>query len=644
MMMKRRVPKIVLIFLGLLLIFSTVSSAAESDNTNEPILKEIEVTAIPLEKYLVTTNVITAEDIEKKGAKNLADVLQDVSGLYVTKSNTKNITYAQIRGSDMDYAKIFIDGVPINPVADRKVDLKMIPTDAIEKIEVVKGPAPVIYGTDSIGGVILITTKKGKNINYNKIAVNSGSFDTQNYSLSVGEGKGNFDYYFNAKREKTGGYTTHSAKDANYFDGKFSWKLDDKSSITILGGYSDTDKQVPNRIDPITGNVVLNTGGGGSISNSNYFKNTKDWEYKDWIQSHISLNYDTQLNSRSNLKLNLYRSTDQNTFNARTNNNNIKSMTWDSAIKGVELQETIKTNGYNTLTWGVVNEHSTWNEHTDGWAKYTADMNSIYLQNTTQANERLNVTLGIRYDENKATTIVNGTSSNRNTSATNPEVNLVYQMDNKNTLRASVGKTCKFPSARQLSNGVPGLKPEKAWNYELGLKHQFTPTLISSVAVFKNNIEDMIDNTGNGSKFSNIAEARMQGVELELNKKFNKRLDGFINYTYIDAKDLTKNKAIDDIPHNKFSYGLNYQGKNGLKANITGRYMGKRVNTETVNSVNISHNLSGYHVVDLKLSKEVSNDQEYFLKVDNLFDKNYQDGYYYEAPGRAVTVGAEFKY
>ncbi|MBU2703477.1 outer membrane receptor for ferrienterochelin and colicin [Sporomusaceae bacterium BoRhaA] len=130
---------------------------APSDTTLEPLV----VTSTPLEKYLVTTSVITDKDIEAKGAHNLAEALEDVPGLNLHQG-AKGYTTLDIRGSSISYTKIYIDGVFVDPFAkissSTGVDLKMFPVDNIAKIEVIKGPAPVTYGTDAIGGIILITT------------------------------------------------------------------------------------------------------------------------------------------------------------------------------------------------------------------------------------------------------------------------------------------------------------------------------------------------------------------------------------------------------------------------------------------------------------------------------------------------------
>ncbi|MEM5769856.1 MAG: Plug domain-containing protein, partial [Bacillota bacterium] len=114
--------------------------AAEEANNNDTALEEIVVTGSKLSPTKFT--VVTEAEIKAKGAQTVAEALKDVAGLYVTSSNAKGKKIAQFRGSDADNTKIFIDGVPLSPVGDGRVDLSNIPTDNIAKIEIIKGAVP----------------------------------------------------------------------------------------------------------------------------------------------------------------------------------------------------------------------------------------------------------------------------------------------------------------------------------------------------------------------------------------------------------------------------------------------------------------------------------------------------------------------
>lgn len=136
--------------------------AAESESYTT---EDVHVEAEGVDKYLVTTNTITEQEIKDRGYRDLADILSQVPGLYMAPAD-KNSKMVRIRGAEVGQTKVFIDGVPAFPLngiaSNAAVDLSTISADTIAKVEIIKGPGPVRWGTDYKGGVILVTTKDGK--------------------------------------------------------------------------------------------------------------------------------------------------------------------------------------------------------------------------------------------------------------------------------------------------------------------------------------------------------------------------------------------------------------------------------------------------------------------------------------------------
>jgi len=180
--------------------FAAVAGAEEAKTDGDLVLEEVVVTASAFKQLNpVKFTTITEKEIKAKGAQNVAEALKDVSGLYITQNNTKGKAVAQFRGNDADNTRIFVDGVPLNPVGDGKVDLRSIPADNIEKIEIIKGAVPVMYGTDAPGGVIYITTKKAGHKTAQSLSITSGSDNDEKYYLSVAGQKGKTNYLFSIK-------------------------------------------------------------------------------------------------------------------------------------------------------------------------------------------------------------------------------------------------------------------------------------------------------------------------------------------------------------------------------------------------------------------------------------------------------------
>ncbi len=142
---------------------SSAVFAQEADVTTET----VKVTASRVEQELMevpmSVSVVTAEDIKKSSAKTVGDLLQDVAGVQLTNAGSQGLKRVKIRGEDTFRTLVLIDGQKISEQKSMDGTAILMSTDNIERVEVIKGPASVLYGSDAIGGVINIITKKGGN-------------------------------------------------------------------------------------------------------------------------------------------------------------------------------------------------------------------------------------------------------------------------------------------------------------------------------------------------------------------------------------------------------------------------------------------------------------------------------------------------
>ncbi|CQR70115.1 Colicin I receptor precursor [Sporomusa ovata DSM 2662] len=683
--------------------FSAAVAAAEEANTEgDTEVQEVVVTAAAFKQLNpVKFTVITEDEIKAKGAQNAADALKDVTGLFITSSNTKGKAIAQFRGSDADNTKIFVDGVPLSPVGDGKVDLRTIPADNIEKIEIIKGAVPVIYGTDAPGGVIYITTKKATEKIAKSLTITTGSNNAQTYFASIGGDTGKINYNFSAKNEKTDGYTAHSKLNADYYNGKVTWDLNPKSSLTLFGSYSEREEEQPNRIDPATGLIVLNVGRSGTITGkNNYWSNSYDWKYDPIKNSYIGALYNQKLSANSDLSFKVFRSKENSHLLASiVNTTDTLHLWWDGTVDGYELQNTIRTSKVNTATWGYAYETRSFTEKSNnGSSYYDYTGKSFYLQNVTNLG-KLATSLGYRHyetsDNADIDTIAYKSPSKQygKGTANDPVFSVNYALSDKTNIHGSVGKSYRWPNAKERSG--PGgiypysdtqqsvtttvdgytttiyyylmpdgtltqgtacdyLLPETAINRELGVGYSVHGFKFD-ITYFNKDITNMIKGQGFGqqhTQYYNIPHVDMHGFEVELNKKIADHVKGFVNYTYTNAFDTLLQQQVRDIPYRKFSVGLNYTGQNGLNANLALNYIGGRTSAFSNGNGNgngdsptrmLIQKLPSYSTVDLRISKTIDN-RDYYIKVSNLFDKKYYAGAYLVAPDRYVETGVTIKF
>jgi TonB-dependent siderophore receptor len=639
---------------------------------DDTILKEVVVTAVPLDKYLVTTSVITAKDIEAKGAHTVAEALRDVPGLFLHRGK-KNANQVEIRGSSLTYAKIYVDGIFVNPFSKASgsdaVDLDMFPTGSIAKIEVIKGPAPVAYGMDAIGGIILITTKNGNEFKGGNLSVYGGSFGTLNGSAYYGGGDSKFNYYVTAGAENSDGFVTNAFRNSKSFRTKLNWQNGDKESFTFIGGYSLTDKGCLNASDPVTGEFRNNTSG--------FWPGLPNWQFKDWEKVDLSLDYARKVNDKLDYTLKVYRHTENQDLwadgrgyiatpgvvlvggvfrNASRGYSTLRwnASYWKASINGVELQSNWKVSAAHTLTYGVTYSDLDWrssaslsandpyNPDSYRWDLYNNKRYGYYLQDNILMGEKVTVTLGVRHDRNE---LKYNNGQNQKGSATVPSANFVYRLDDSNTMRVSYGETFSFPKISEIFSTTTNLdlKPEKAKNYELGFKHKFDATLTGDIAIFQNDITDKIArDPADNTRYININRAKIKGAELELNKKFSARWDGFLNYTRLITASIDNNGAVTELqnnPRNMINYGVTYHADKGYEMSLVGHWVSNRFTNDPLYS-----QLPSYHVVDFRIKRIINEKYDWYVSAYNIFNKQYQDELYYYAPGRSVMVGVNCKF
>ncbi|MCM0757810.1 TonB-dependent receptor [Sporomusa sphaeroides DSM 2875] len=649
---------------------------ATAQEVDEATLEGVEVHSTSLEKYQVTTTVITAEKIKETGARNLAEALEAVPGLYMASAD-KNARLVRIRGAATDQTRVYIDGLPVFPLSgiasNSASDLAGIAVDNIEKIEIIKGPGPVQYGTDYKGGVILITTKDGKGPGQFQLNLAAGSDKRFDHSISYRGSDDNASYSFAAGKSKGDGYQRHSEFDKEYFDGKIKWKLGEGQNLTISGWYMNTDRDIANGIDQETGKETSSNIGWSGDTKIGGKTDVKDWRYRDFKQTNIAVQYDQKVNDRFKYDVKFYHVTDRNTLQV-TNGNNVLNKTntkqnpmlyssdWTSSGNGMELTADWQAARNNTITFGAKYSKLDWDASdnrslnpggiTDGGSDRRI---GYYLQDSWQLDSKTNLTAGVRHDKvTQAFDNIPGKTpaelADIDDSTTDPVFNLTHQLDEKNTLRFSAGKTHNFVTAKQANgnrkDGYAVPRTEKATNQELGWKHRFNEKASLDIAVFKNDIDNRIDRDDK-KIYRNIAKTEIRGVELEYNQQISKRLKGFVNYTYLKAEDTNAGVTTDaaNLPDSMFNYGATYT-VDKFQAALIGHYLGNVKNTD-VNEVNnygnIYKKLDSYHTVDLNFNYQENDNLSYYLHINNLFDTKYWDKYDERGDGINFMAGISMK-
>ena len=186
---------------------------------------------VPVEKTATNITVISEEEIKNSDAKNVGEVLENKTGIVeVSKYGTLgSLSELRIRsgGSSSKQVLLMIDGRPVNDISGGSSNLSEIPTENIEKIEVLRGPSSALYGANALGGVVNIITKKATTQKpKTEIGLNYGSFNTQNYNFNFSAMPGKANIFLAGSKNLTDGFRDNSDYDSTNLSAKIGYDLE----------------------------------------------------------------------------------------------------------------------------------------------------------------------------------------------------------------------------------------------------------------------------------------------------------------------------------------------------------------------------------------------------------------------------------
>ncbi|EAT16006.1 TonB-dependent receptor [Desulfuromonas acetoxidans] len=649
--------------IAVLLFMSTTAWSATSVNDEAVFtLGEVIVTAEQQSVNLATTvTEVSTQDLRDRGAENVAEALQFMPGVDV-QTGGKGQSYVSVRGFEQSDLKVLVDGVPVYEQYFRSLDLSQIPVDSIAKITVTKGASSVLYGANTMGGVINIITKRGTATPQTDITTSFGDYGTQNYSISHGGSTDKFNYWMNYSFRESDGFRLSDDFDEH---GKFG--ID--SSLGEDGGKRDDSGYIKQSVNAKLGYTP--TDATQVYLTMNYINDEKgipdsDWYFDNWQQWMVSLVGEHRFNEQLRIKARTFYVDHEDTLK----DTDYASSDWfyksayDNYTVGGEVQAFWDLGSYSFVKMGAnfTRDNSKQQEVLapgDSWqdaGDFESDTYSLSLEDEITVNDWLSLVLGTSwdyYDPRKADDQPVPDSD----AVFNPQLGMVFTLSDATSIHASVGKKTRFPHLKELystmSGGNPDLKPQKTIAYEIGITHEFTNRINGSVAYFYNDVEDLIQKTGdkklNTVHYSNVAEARIHGVEATLNANLTERFEAVFNYTYMRTEDKQNNRELEGRPRHRANLDLRYNFPFGLLVSTQASYTQRQfyIYQESRKSPEIWTKAPDYFLLNLRLEQQLPAfagiDSSLFLQVDNLTDKDYINVGNL-MPGRNFLVGMHAKF
>ncbi|HCF8413347.1 TPA: catecholate siderophore receptor CirA [Klebsiella pneumoniae] len=643
---------------------SVVSLAfpALADVNEETLVVTASATEQNVKDAPASISVITQQDLQRKPVQNLKDVLRDVPGVQLTNEgdNRKGVS---IRGLSSSYTLILVDGKRVNSrnavFRHNDFDLNWIPVDAIERIEVVRGPMSSLYGSDALGGVVNIITKK----------IGQKWTGTLSADTTIQEHRDRGDTY-------NGQFFTSGP----LIDGVLGMKA--------YGSLAKRAKDDPQSSSNATGETPRIEGFTSRDGNVEFA-----WTPNENHDFTAGYGFDRQDRDSDSLDRNrLERENYSLSHNGRWDIGNSELKFYGEKVdnknpgqSGTITSESNAIDGKYVLPLGMINQLVTfggeWRHDklkdpvnlSSGGQSTSASQYALFIEDEWRIIEPLALTTGIRMDDHQ--TYGDHWS---------PRAYLVYNATDTVTVKGGWATAFKAPSLLQLNPdwttnscrgscsivGNPDLKPETSESFELGLYYRgeegWLENVEGSITTFQNNVDDMIDvqrtssaseapgypnfvgwKTVNGKRvpifrYFNVNKARIKGVETEVKIPFGDEWKLTVNYTYNDGRDLSNggDKPLQTLPFHTANGTLDWKPLDDWSFYVTANYTGQQRAVSATGKTP-----GGYTLFDVGAAWQVTKNVKLRSGVQNVGDKDLsRDDYSYTEEGRRYFMAVDYRF
>ena len=704
--MMSRTPKLAAV--AVLAAFSGLALQVQAQETVE--LDEVKVTAGRVEQELMDVNmsvsVITQEEIRRSSARNVGELLEDIPGVRINNDGGQGMKRIKIRGEDAFRTLVMIDGQKVSEHKSMSGSPMLIDPSMIERIEVIKGPASVLYGSDAIGGAINIITKKGgtKPIEGEVSAGMNTSASGKNASGAIYGGIDGWKYRLSASIEDNDNLKTPKGEMENtYFtarsvSGFLSYDFTPDATVGASLDYYDLE----------FGSSDVNTPGFTvDVPKWTRFKAAAFGEFKNITSSFVRLRtdifYQKSKKDMTNTVPGVWTQGEVDTFKAMGFEeaflNRVGVQAGNAYVLqphalndmnqyGFSIQADWQIGDRNYLIAGYeisyddLNAHS-WNTGANVMPMMLTDKNydgyqmtnAVYASMETLLSANLTLTYGARYTWVKTDMDSINNKMGTKTSGEGSDGKIVFNAgvlwhgtDNL-TLRASYAQGYRSPILQELyidtsmgSTGTtyanPDLKPETSDNFEIGARWNSTG-LSADLAIFYSTADDYIATLYNAQKrgyqYNNVAEAKTFGVELTSSVRIAETgFEPYLTATWMRRQYQNGNgfSTYDTAtPEFMLRYGVRWSGMYaglGLRADAFARSQTEIEYDDGVQSAtdSSSYRLGGYTTLNLTAGVDFGPKRQYSFDMGlyNIFDKGYQEQTSIYEPGRyfVAKLGARF--
>jgi vitamin B12 transporter len=581
--------------------------------------------------------VITRDDIERRQARYVSDLLRSVPGFAVSHSGVVGSqTQVRVRGSEANQVLVLIDGVRANdPATGDEFRWEYLSTSNVERIEIVRGPQSALWGSDAIGGVVHIITRSDSAPGVGGY-LEGGSQNTLNGALNASLGGNNWSTGIGIEQLTTDGSnisrTGSEADDADITTASFNGRFRPSDAISLRFGARSVDAFTQfDAVDFLTTGLPADSDVATDSTQHTAQLGMTFGRQDDRVHHHLNAFY--------------FDSVNRNLLDGREDSSSGSERVTLSYQADIAI-------GDNMLALALEHENTQFEQRgTPLWADPNQDQEmdvaSVIADFQGRSVESVTWLLSARFDNNSDfDDIVTGRAS------------IAWDVSGDTTLRANIGTGQKAPTFVERFGyfpgqfmGNPNLKPERSVSYDIGIEQRMTASASIQVAVFKQTVEDEIDGfvfDAESSLFTarNLdTTSRRSGVEVGARWTVSEHLDLSMNYTYTDSTENGETELRRPRHAGNFNVDIKFLEGRG-RLSLAADYGGTRQDifyppwpapSEIVT-------LGNYWLLDLTAQYKMTKAINLFARASNLLDTGYEQVYGYRTPGRAVYGGVEVGY
>ena len=627
----------------------TASASAEEPVEPEPVVQAEEVvvsatkTPVPVSHVTSAVEVITAQDMKKQNIRHVADALRLAQGLAVFSSGGPGTEVnARIRGANSSQTLVLIDGAIMNSGTLGSYDFANLTTDNIERVEILRGAQSMLWGSDAMGGVINIVTKRGQGPFSATGFLEYGSFASLREGGTVSGKQGIVDYSLSLSRWDTSSFSAvNYRRGATERDSYRNWQGSGRIGVDLPhDGRLDFNMRWMNsdtQLDSVSATFPSDVYGSKMRSQQYVFSGSYEQPITGWWSQKLTLarSQEASLFLPGTLQRSLLDGTFSTPFGSPNETRVIANrLEWQHNFQITKLL--LLSAGYQFREQQGENDTGLINSILSSHAGFAQAQFNLW--------DRVFATAGVRHDSYN---VFGDATTYRLTGG-------YYHTETDTKLRASYSTGFRAPSMNELffpNFGNPNLGPEKSQSMDVGIDQYFlSKQLKVTGGFFWNHYRNLIITTFDPAfcaPFSTfgfcpqqLGEASTKGWEAGLSytyssdRQFLKGMVVQAQYTNTLTRDLEAHTRLPRWPTDQWSASVSYQPIDPLWITVIGRYVGSRFNT-----TGEQQNLRAFDVWSLAVTYDVTKRMQAYLRAENLFNEKYEEIASAGTPIRSIFGG-----